>query len=193
MKDLSPEICRQIGQARRANGISQSALAAELGCKQPALSMFEAGDGTKLSDDAVKRLAARFGISLDPPKDSEGKAFSSVSVGTAASSNGFCPNCHCPSNVPYVIEGKLLLHPLRNLASPVALSRRCAVCGEVLEVRCPECGAPLNEGACCVACGIPYVTPALPTGTDIYAWTMQRRKEIKELMTLTNQTQGVEQ
>ena len=102
MKNLSPELCRKIGQARRASGISQSALATELGCKQPALSMFEAGDGTKLSDEAVKKLSIRFGISLEESSIAESKGFSSEDdyAGHAMSTNGFCPNCNCPSNVP---------------------------------------------------------------------------------------------
>ena len=68
MKNVSPEICRKIDQARRDQGISQTALALELGCKQPAISMFEAGDGTKLSEEMVKKLATRFGISLEERK-----------------------------------------------------------------------------------------------------------------------------
>ena len=68
MKNISPEICRKIAQARRDQGISQTALALELGCKQPAISMFEAGDGTKLSEEMVKKLATRFGISLEERK-----------------------------------------------------------------------------------------------------------------------------
>ena len=187
MKNLSPEICRQIGQARRANDISQSALAAELGCKQPALSMFEAGDGTKLSDEAVKKLAARFGISLEIPENSGSKTFSHEPDcgGTAKSSNGFCPNCHCPSNVPYMVDRHLLLQPVREMASPVTWAKRCAVCGEVLEFRCPTCGAPLNDGACCASCGMPYVTPTLSPETDIGAWIRQRHKDIETLRTLT--------
>ena len=183
MKNLSPEICRQIGQARRANGISQSALAAELGCKQPALSMFEAGDGTKLSDEAVKKLAARFGISLEQSGIAKDREFTTEDgcACHATSTNGFCPNCHCPSNVPYVVEKRILFQPLRKVASPVAWSKRCACCGEVLEVRCPACGAPLNDGACCVACGMPYVTSTLPSGTDLVSWSFHRCEEIEKL------------
>ena len=187
MKNISPEICRKIAQARRDQGISQTALALELGCKQPAISMFEAGDGTKLSEEMVKKLAMRFGISLEVQPnisgsfESEGKETINTLV---QSTMAFCPNCQCPSNVPYVVEGRLLFRPSSQIASPVKRGRRCAVCGEVLEQRCPACGAPLNAGACCVVCGMPYVTSTLPPGTDVEGWARTRRDEIAALRKL---------
>ena len=185
MKNLSPEICRQIGKARRDMGLSQTALARELGCKQPALSMFEAGDGTKLSDEAVQKLAERFGISLEPVPDVAEAGSIALGSGPGSSSSGrlsaFCPNCHCPSNVPYLVEGRLFLSPLLNGASPVDGARRCAFCGEVLEIRCPSCGGHLNTGACCCLCGAPYVTPTLSPDVDVVQWVRQRRADIELL------------
>ena len=72
---------------------------------------------------------------------------------------GFCPNPHCPSNHAYEVEGRRLVRPDRNEADPVGATY-CAVCGEVLEKRCPNCGAPLHEGAVCSYCGEPYVAVA---------------------------------
>ena len=186
MKNVSPEICRKIAQARRDQGISQTALALELGCKQPAISMFEAGDGTKLSEEMVKKLAMRFGISLEvQPKEVGGIFESKETIDNLVQSEmAFCPNCHCPSNVPYVVEGRLLFRPSCRMASPVKGGRRCAVCGEVLEQRCPACGASLNAGACCVVCGLPYVTSTLPPGTDVEGWARTRRDEIVALRKL---------
>jgi len=187
LKNISPEICRKIAQARRDANISQSSLALEIGCKQPAISMFESGDGTKLSEEMVKKLAAKFGISLEPPSAVSGISVigGMDSVNPMDNSLAFCPNCHCPSNVPYVVDGRLFLRPSNRIASPVADGKRCTVCGEVLERRCPGCGAPLNEGACCAVCGMRYVTPALPAGTDIFAWAQARREEIDRLRTLS--------
>ena len=186
MKNVSPEICRKIAQARRDQGISQTALALELGCKQPAISMFEAGDGTKLSEEMVKKLAMRFGISLEvQSKEASGSSERKETIDNLGQSTmAFCPNCHCPSNVPYVVEGRLLFRPSCRMASPVKGGRRCAVCGEVLEQRCPACGAPLNAGACCVVCGLPYVTSTLPPGTDVEGWARTRRDEIVALRKL---------
>ena len=56
MTNLSPEICRKVKEARREAGLSQSVLAAEVGCKQSALSMFEQGDGTKLNEEVIEKL-----------------------------------------------------------------------------------------------------------------------------------------
>ena len=52
----------KIRDARREKGISQSELAKEVGCKQSAVSMFECGDGTKLNDEVIGKLAEKFGI-----------------------------------------------------------------------------------------------------------------------------------
>ena len=71
MKRLNPEICIKIRNARKAAKLSQEDVAAEVGCKQPALSMFEQGDGTKLNDETVVKLARKFGISLESKGDSE--------------------------------------------------------------------------------------------------------------------------
>ena len=68
MTNLDPEICRKLKEARRQAGISQTDLAREVGCGQPALSMFEQGDGTKLNDDVVKALCRKFNVELSPPK-----------------------------------------------------------------------------------------------------------------------------
>ena len=65
MTNLSPEFCLKVKEARRAARLSQSVLAAEVGCKQSALSMFEQGDGTKLNDDVIGALAKKFDIPLD--------------------------------------------------------------------------------------------------------------------------------
>ena len=64
---------------------------------------------------------------------------------------GFCPEKECPSNSAYVVCGRTFYRVT------LQKGRYCAHCGEVLETCCPECGAPLNEGACCVACGKQYV------------------------------------
>lgn len=168
---------------RRDKGISQVALAAEIGCKQPALSAFEAGDGTKLSDEAVTRLSEMFDIPIEQPSEKEGLP-PPAAVPVEGNVNGFCPNFLCPSNVPYVVDGRLLLRPSRLISAPVSSARRCAACGEVLEFACPVCGAPLNDGACCCVCGQPYVTATLSSSTDPVAWASSRRAEISTLRSL---------
>ena len=62
MKNLNPEFCRKAKVARKDAGLSQSELASEIGCKQSALSMFEQGDGTKLSDEVIEKIAKKFNL-----------------------------------------------------------------------------------------------------------------------------------
>lgn len=165
MTNLDPEICREIKLARKAAKISQSELSKEVGCLQSALSMFEQGDGTKLNDEVVKRLAVKFGIDLEkkksaPARERPGVSAAAVrfaSVSPAGSPDrGFCPNPSCPSNGAYQVDGRTFLKPDRTAADPVG-GRFCAVCGEVLEKRCPNCGAPVHDGAVCSLCGDAYV------------------------------------
>ena len=150
---MSPEICKKLKDARRAAKLSQSVVASEVGCKQSALSMFEQGDGTKLNDAVIRKLAEKFGVSLT--------AEASVSelsgtVPIASASRGFCPNPKCPSNSTYEVDGRMFLRPDRSAADPAG-GKFCALCGEILEKRCPNCGAGVHDGAICSFCGEPYV------------------------------------
>ena len=157
MTNLSPEICLKLKEARRAAKLSQSVLAAEVGCKQSALSMFESGDGTKLSEEVVNRLAKRFGVSLsDRPPEVAANPPPVFASAEAIRVRGFCPNARCPSNSIYEVEGRQFAAPDRLKADPVG-GRFCACCGEVLEKRCPNCGAPVHDGAVCSLCGEAYV------------------------------------
>lgn len=157
MTNLRPEICRELKEARRRMGLSQSAVALEVGCKQSALSMFEQGDGTKLNDEVIERLAKKFNVEL---KNSVGKNAVEpercVTDFPAAKTIGFCPNPHCPTNHPYQVDGRTYFRPDRSVADPVG-GKYCAMCGEILEKRCPSCGAPVHDGAICSLCGDSYV------------------------------------
>lgn len=159
MKNLSPEICVKLKTARREAGLSQSEVAAEVGCKQNALSMFEQGQPTKLNEEVVEKLAKKFGIeltsSLTPPSSSTLSPFTPSPL-IPSPHTGFCPNPSCPSNHGYVVEGRRLYLPNRDEADPVG-GKFCALCGEILEKRCPNCGASVHAGAICSLCGSPYI------------------------------------
>ena len=155
MKRLSPEICIKIRNARKAAKLSQEVIAAEVGCKQPALSMFEQGDGTKLNDETVAKLAKKFGISLEA-SDKPNAEDSRPVIAFVASASGFCPNPHCPTNHAYSVDGRDFRKPDRAAADPVG-GKFCAMCGESLVRKCPNCGAPVHEGGFCSICGEPYV------------------------------------
>ena len=181
MTNLDAEICRRFKEARKGKGLSQSSLAVEVGCKQSAISAFENGDATKLSDATVKKISEVLGVSLEAPKREE-KAPQPVAV-PGMMVRGYCPDPNCPSNVPYVVGDRLFFKTLRDKASPNG-GTRCACCGEVLEMRCPACGAPLNDGAGCGVCGASYVSITLPSGIDAAAWSAARRSELLQLSTL---------
>jgi len=150
--NLSPEFCRKVRDARRAAKLGQVELAAEIGCKQSALSMFEQGQPTKLNDEVVEKLAKKFGISL-----AASPAAPAVPAAAPQSAiKGFCPNPHCPTNHAYQVEDKMFFHPDRQAADPVG-GRFCAFCGEVLIRHCPNCGAMVHEGAVCSLCGEQYI------------------------------------
>ena len=151
---MSPEICLKLKDARRAAKLSQRELASEVGCKHSALSMFEQGDGTKLNDAVIGKLAKKFGVSLEASVSASG--FTGPAV-AASASHGFCPNPKCPSIAAYGVVGRTFLRPDRTAADPAG-GKFCALCGEVLEKRCPNCGAPVHDGAICSFCGEPYVT-----------------------------------
>lgn len=155
MKNLNPEFCKRAKAARREAGLTQGELAAEVGCRQSALSMFEQGDGTKLNDEVIEKLAKKFNLSLTPPVSS-GNAPPPPPAPAPLLARGFCPNPHCPSNHAYFVEEVRLFRPDREAADPVG-GRYCAVCGELLERKCPSCGAPVHAGAICSLCGQPYV------------------------------------
>ena len=156
MTNLSPEICQKLKEARRAAKLSQSVVAAEVGCKQSALSMFEQGYGTKLNDAVIGKLAKKFGVSLEAERseDSASKIMGPCLV--ASTARGFCPNPKCPSNHPYEVDGWTYFRSDRSAADPAG-GKFCAMCGEVLEKRCPNCGASVHDGAVCSFCGEPYV------------------------------------
>lgn len=146
MTKLNPEICFKLKEARRRAKVGQSELAAEVGCKQSAISMFERGDPTKLGREYVEKIAAKFNVSIEERPSGE-----------PVSASGFCPNPECPTNIAYEIGGKSFFVPDRAKADPVG-GRFCAMCGEVLEKKCPNCGAALHPGAVCSICGDPYVS-----------------------------------
>lgn len=119
--------------------------------------MFERGDGTKLNDEVIGKLSKKFGIGLKPAEPLSEAVMVPKPVVEAAIHSGFCPNAACPSHRSLQIEGRLILQPNRVEQDPVG-GKYCAICGEVLERKCPNCGAPVHEGAICSWCGQPYVT-----------------------------------
>ena len=158
MINLSPELCFKLRDARKAAKLSQGELAAELGCKQSAISMFEQGRPTKLNDEVVEKFAAKFSVDIKVADASGGDTAAAPVVVQPADEpgSGFCPNPDCPGHHKYTVSGRVLRQPDRQAQDPVG-ARYCALCGEVLERRCPNCGARVHAGAICSHCGEPYL------------------------------------
>lgn len=158
---------RQVKKARLDAGQSQSALAQAVGCKQSAISMFEGGQSTALTQETLGKIEAVLGVKFDR----------AAVVATAPAHRHYCPNAECPSNVPVVVGDELRFVPRR---SEGAVGKFCPWCGEILESRCPECGAPLNSGPICASCGTAYVTSGR-SYSDIAAYARARRAELAEV------------
>ena len=145
-------LSQQIKAARQRQHLSQSELALRVGCRQSALSMYERGRATALAAGTVGRICEVLGIL--PPNAAELEAAAEGKL-AAEKVRVYCPNHECPSNLPLVVDGRTVLLPKSRLV--VADERHCPWCGELVERCCPDCGAPLNEGAFCTRCGGAYL------------------------------------
>ncbi len=171
-QDKTLPLHKRLASARRAQGIAQSALAKQAGCTQAAVSMMENGKVDALSRETIVKIAEILKVELD---NSAAPAVAVPVVGAAV-----CPNGDCPSNVPFAVGGQLVFWP----KSQPSGAKFCAFCGEVLEHACPNCGAPIGEGAFCRTCGSPLVMPPAGDIADAAAWAAARRREIAELKAL---------
>ena len=70
MAQLSIAFCRQLAKARREKGMTQSALAGAVGCKQSAISMLESGQSVKIAQetplykDVIEPVCTDFGFQV---------------------------------------------------------------------------------------------------------------------------------
>lgn len=180
-----------VRKARRDAGLSQSALAEKAGCRQSQISAFEAGVPGKIARETVLRIAETLGI--EPPPEPKAGQDEEAGVGAARAGlarfgsgaamppEPFCPNFECLSNLPYFIGEQLLFLPLPYCGE----GARCAVCGELLERRCPSCGAAFRgRGGCCEVCGRALVE--LPEGVadDPGQWAAAQRAAVSDFASM---------
>jgi len=185
MPDL-PEIARLITDARRRQGLTQSELARRAGCRQSAVSMFERGHENALARPTIDVLTKLLEIQLPGPDVEPDAQPAKAEPLPGETSRRYCPVFDCPSNVPFAVQGTLLIKPR---VQPAQTARHCAFCGELLEDQCPECGTAANSGACCAQCGSPYIsTPPGLAGGDSVAWADTQRTRLRELGLLGTQT-----
>jgi transcriptional regulator with XRE-family HTH domain len=162
---------------RRELSVTQADLAEQAGCKQSAVSMFEAGRVTALSTSTMERIAGILDVDLSAV-DLRGEVKTSADVVLK-----YCPVDGCPSNVPYAVGDRLCYTPAM-VRSPAAQRTRCAGCGDLLQECCPngECKALVSEGVCCPECGTSYVSVTRVTmGAKAEQWADEQRARIREI------------
>ncbi len=178
MFELPKDISMRFKEARRNRGLGQTELARAVGCKQSAISMFESGRITAISEETIGKIAAELGIDLKAMCEKAPDKGVAASISVLKSPRLFCPDMECPSNYPYLVGGRLMVIPLKDVL-PHGGGKFCPYCGEVLERNCPECGAPLNDGACCSQCSFQYIQCSLSPEVDLQRWVEARRIEIE--------------
>ena len=157
--------------ARRAAGMTQSALASAVSCKQSAISMMERGRVDALAQGTLENIAEMLGVDLpDQAKPSVLQDLTVISAGA------YCPTFDCPSNLPYMVGGEIFFAP-----SSSGGSKHCSYCGELVESRCPGCGAVVESGACCLVCGTAYVSSEGLGLPDPQRWADEQRARIREI------------
>ncbi|OGV76148.1 MAG: hypothetical protein A3K19_16060 [Lentisphaerae bacterium RIFOXYB12_FULL_65_16] len=171
-----------VRQARRAKGMTQSALARAVNCQQSAISMYEAGRSDALSDEKVQAVAEVLGVDL--PEAVPGPQ---LQADPARGVLKYCPLPDCPANIPYTAGGRVCFKPTM-IEAPAGEPTRCPLCAEVLEDCCPgtECGAPVTEGSFCMKCGTAYVSAVLEGKGWPEQWVAERRAEIREVRRLSD-------
>jgi transcriptional regulator with XRE-family HTH domain len=171
-----PDIAHRIAEARRARGFTQSALARQADCKQSAISMFERGHESALAQSKVETILKLLGIEAPDPTTPAAPSPEPLTPHPLR----YCPVFDCPSNIPFIVQNKLLLSPSQRL--PTVDDKHCPFCGELLENECPDCGAAVNHGACCTRCGTPYIsTPPDNPGTSMVEWMETQHLRLRSL------------
>ena len=181
MTDQGKTIHQLVWQARRAKGLTQAELARIVGCKQSAISMFEAGKGDALSKEKVAVIAEKLGLDA---KSLQGRA---EPVDDGGPCLKYCPVQRCDSNIPTTANGEPCLRPTL-VEAPAAEKTHCGSCSELLQTRCPndECRAPVSEDIFCPQCGTAYVTVTHPPAEGAAeAWADGHRRRLLDVRSLS--------
>lgn len=169
---------QELKAARRALGMTQSALAAAVDCKQSAISMLERGRMGVIARPTLEKIAEILGVTVSEEAALQPKRPAPTSARAAC----YCPTFDCPSNLPYVVSGELFFLPVVR-----GQSKHCLYCGELLESRCPACGTAAGPGACCMGCGSAYVSAEGLDLADPATWADRQRERIQQIIGLLGQ------
>ena len=169
-EDGKDNLHKRLRRARIEAGLTQAALAQQVGCKQSAVSMMEAGRREAMARETLVKVAGLLKVDL-PEVTASAPQYLSQAFSV-------CGNFGCPSNLPYAVGEDVYFLPLGNAGR----GRHCIFCGELLISVCPHCAAPIaHRGGCCGACGELFVE--LPEGDveDIPGWMAGRVEVIESL------------
>lgn len=143
-----------VRQARLAKHLTQAQLADRVGCTQSAISHFENGDFSALSQETLLKIQAVVSSAHEAVAPSEVLAF--------------CPNPDCSVALTTVNQGTLSIRPVMYRITSKTVAVHCKICGSLLDYGCRSCLTPLVDGASfCVGCGTSLVqVPAALQSTD---------------------------
>lgn len=172
-------IYKQLRQARITAGLTQAALAAQVGCKQSAVSMMEAGRPEALSRESLEKAASILNVTLPTREESTASVSGRMAPAVLGHARvGICTNFNCPSNLPYRVGESVYFMPLGTAGT----GEHCVYCGEILQHRCVQCGHEVTTtGGCCGHCGVPWVEFPEDYVQDIAAWIEARIQSLEHL------------
>ena len=156
------EFAELVRQSRRAQRLTQEALAGRIGITKGALSRYESGDVRVLGEVTVRLLCEALQL-VGPAWLATAAAGGGASAERAGVrlAHFYCPKPFCPLNEAFMLPGRLRFRP-RWVESEAGAEVVCQWCGTEMQSQCPDCGAALVEGSTvCVACGADYV-PSVP-------------------------------
>lgn len=163
--------------ARRQKGLTQSALAQRIACKQSAISMFERGNLQALSQEKKEALAQVLEISwpLDTDDASTLSPYRAV-----LQPQSYCPHFDCPANIPYQVGSRVFVMPRIKSEQNGSF---CRYCGEVCETHCPHCHEIYQHGAHCPHCGHPYIPISETTRSpeQWQQWVQTQQQMLRQL------------
>ena len=166
--EISNDIASRLRKARIAAGLTQAAVAAQSGCKQSAVSMFEAGKRDALSRESIVKIAGLLNIELAQETRNDAP--------TESARLPYCPGFDCPSNHAYQVGATVFLLPTGTAGN----GKHCIFCGEALSGHCHGCGATVRRGgACCQECGTALVVFPEEFTNSVEEWIL-RHNEIAE-------------
>ena len=142
------QLGRLFREQRQRQQVSQAEAARQVGARQSQISGFENGRAV-LAQDKIRRLAAFLEIDLDSSALPQATPSQAIVV-------AYCSALECPGNLPFFIEGRGHVKP-QFVRVAAEAGQRCRLCGDPLVSACVHCGAPVQTGLCCSACGNTFV------------------------------------